>query len=58
MAIPRDWRIIGLAESGISAMLPPRKYLVEHIPTKKRRVVMAWDEDGVGEKIARGIFAD
>jgi hypothetical protein len=56
--MPKDWRIIGLAESGISALAPPRRYLVEHIPTKKRRVVLAWNEDGVGEKIAKGQFLD
>jgi len=53
-----EWRVIGLAESGISAMLPPRKFLVEHKRTGERRVVLAYDRDSVGSAIERGKWVD
>lgn len=53
-----EWRVIGLAESGITAMLPPRRYLVENKRTGQRRVVLAHDRDSVGSAIEKGKWVD
>jgi len=53
-----DWRLIGLAENALFALLPPRKFLVEHKRTRERRVVWAYDADQVGQAIAKGNWAD